>query len=187
MRAAVSWIVGGGTGRVVSVAMIVILYPTATAAQEDPRVEALVERAGEISGCYELQWGQWSEAGWSDETARLPPRIWLTMASFGPQYYPSDSSEVAVHFVMRPAPGEEEVGYPDVTWVARSEDDSIVLSWSSLFQGVTAVVDVSGSSESWTFSGNATGWTDELQVVEPGATPPPPPSAAVSGRMVECS
>ena len=174
-------------GGIAAFGLVLALVPGLGFAQDDPRVEALMDRAADISGCYELRWSSWNEAGWSEETNRLPPKVWLTMSSFGPRYYPNDSAHVAIRFVLRPAPGEREGRYPDATWAARSENDSIVLSWSSPFQGISAVLDVTGSFGQWTLSGRATAWTDQIEIVQHGQRPRAPPSATVSGRMVDCA
>ena len=176
----------GSVGSMALLGLTIPFLPSGASAQVDPRVESVLDRALDLSGCYELRWGRWSEPGWSEEVERLPRRIWLTTSSFGPRYYPNDSSQVAVHFVMRPAPGEREVGYQDVTWVARSENDSIVVSWSSPFQGIWAAMEVTGSFGEWILNGRATAWTDEIQIVEPGNPSQDPPTVTVSGRMVDC-
>jgi hypothetical protein len=156
-------------------------------AQGNPKVEALTERAYDLEGCYALRWGVWTEPEWSVVSDQLPRRIWLTATGLGTNYYGADSSNVAVHFVMRPAPGEREVEYPNVRWATRSENDSIVLSWSSPFQGVTAVLGVTGSVEARTLQGYADAWTDELRIVSPGSPPIEAPSAPVVAESVDCS
>jgi hypothetical protein len=150
----------------VAILVLGLLAPAGLGAQEP----AAAEDPLSLAGCYRLTFR--AHTG-PFPIRQLERQIWLTtteLAELSGQSTPS--------YVARPAPGERASQYEAVYWTPRPEGRGLVLTWTTGFHGVTAVIAVDSSSRRIVLSGEARTFMDVI-----GTSPS---TASVTAVPIHC-